>query len=150
MNTFDLSPFFRSTVGFDRLFDQLGRNWETDVAWPQYDVVKASDDDYQITIAVPGFQQEDIEIETHEGLLTVKAEQRPAESDTQYLYRGIARRGFTRTFQLAEYVKVSGARLRDGLLTIELHREVPEAMRPRKIEIENQRDERVAIQNEAA
>lgn len=148
MNTFDISPFFRSTVGFDRLFDQLGRNLENDSNWPPYDVVKTGEDNYQITIAVPGFHQDDLDIESHDSLLTVKAERRPTNDDVQYLYRGIGNRTFTRTFQLAEYVKVTGARLRDGLLTIELRREVPEAMRPRKIEIARGSGETVAIHNE--
>jgi len=136
MNTFDVSPFFRSTVGFDRLFDQLGRQWETDTTWPQYDVLKTGEDDYQITLAVPGYHQDDIDIETKDSLLTIRGERQRDVDETRYLYRGIGNRSFTRTFQLAEYVKVENARIRDGLLTIELRREVPESMRPRKIEVQ--------------
>ena len=150
MNTFDISPFFRSTVGFDRLFDQLGRAWENDSSWPQYDVVKTDDDSYRITVAVPGFAQNDIEIEARDSLLTIRGAQGAGTNDVQYLYRGIGNRTFTRTFQLAEYVKVASAQLRDGLLHIELQREIPESMRPRKIEIEHGDAQRVAIDSEAA
>ncbi|MDZ7684758.1 MAG: Hsp20 family protein [Gammaproteobacteria bacterium] len=136
MNTFDISPFFRSTVGFDRLFDQLGRQWDSDTNWPQYDVLKTAENEYQITLAVPGYHQDDIDIETKDSLLTVSGERRTDVDETQYLYRGIGNRTFTRTFQLAEHVRVENARIRDGLLTIDLKREIPESMRPRKIEVQ--------------
>lgn len=135
MKTFDISPFFRSTVGFDRLFDRLDQAWQQDTNWPQYDVMKIDDENYQITVAVPGYTQSDLSLETRDGLLTVKGERNVDPNHNQYLYRGIGGQSFTRTFQLAEYVKVVDARLKDGLLHVELRRELPEAMQPRKIEI---------------
>ncbi|XOV87828.1 MAG: Hsp20 family protein [Pseudomonadota bacterium] len=138
MNTFDISPFFRSTVGFDRLFDQLGQSWSNEGSWPQYDVLKTDEETYRITIAVPGYQLSDISIEARQSLLTIKGERHPDPNHNQYLYRGIGRDSFTRTFQLAEHVKVEHARLRDGLLSIELKREIPEALMPRRIEIETE------------
>lgn len=136
MNTFDISPFFRSTVGFDRLFNQLDHAWQHDTNWPQYDVIKTDDEEYRITIAVPGYQPGDLNLETRDGLLTVTGERNIEQNQSEYLYRGIGGQSFTRKFQLAEYVKVVNARLQDGLLNIELRRELPEAMLPRKIEIE--------------
>ncbi|MBD3649439.1 MAG: Hsp20 family protein [Pseudomonadales bacterium] len=133
---FDISPFFRSTVGFDRLFDQLENNWAYENSWPQYDVLRTGDDDYRIMIAVPGYRQEDLSLESKEGLLTVKGTRSVDAEDNQYIHRGIGKENFTRTFQLAEFVKVNGATLKDGVLSIELHREVPESMKPRQIEIE--------------
>lgn len=133
---FDISPFFRSTVGFDRLFDHLENNWAYENNWPQYDVLRLDENDYRITIAVPGYQQDDLSLETKDGLLTVKGTRSVDPDDNQYVHRGIGKENFTRTFQLAEFVKVNGATLKDGLLSIDLHREVPESMKPRKIEIE--------------
>jgi len=135
MNTFDISPFFRSTVGFDRLFDQLDHAWHNDTNWPQYDVLKTDDENYRITIAVPGYQLSDLSIESRNGLLTVKGERNVDPNHNQYLYRGIGGQNFTRTFQLAEYVEVENATLKDGLLCIDLRRELPESMLPRRIEI---------------
>lgn len=141
---FDISPFFRSTVGFDRLFDQLESSLNHEGSWPQYDVLKTGEDDYRIMIAVPGYRQEDLSLETRDGLLTVKGTRSHDAEDNQYIHRGIGRENFTRTFQLAEFVKVNDAVLKDGILSIELHREVPEAMKPRQIEISV--DEREAPQ----
>lgn len=138
MNTFDISPFFRSTVGFDQLFDQLDKSWSNEVSWPQYDVLMTDEESYRISIAVPGYQLADITIEARNSLLIVKGERHPDPNHNQYLHRGIGRDSFTRTFQLAEYVKVEQARLRDGLLSIELKRELPEAMLPRRIEIQSE------------
>lgn len=144
---FDISPFFRSTVGFDRLFDQLESNWNYEGTWPQYDVLKTGEDDYRIMIAVPGYRQEDLSLETRDGLLTVKGTRTRDAEDNQYIHRGIGRDNFTRTFQLAEYVKVNNAVLKDGVLSIELHREVPEAMKPRRIEVSvDQREAPKAIE----
>ena len=151
MRTFDISPFFRSTVGFDRLFDRLDQSWQQDQNWPQYDVMKIDDENYQITIAVPGYTQADLSLETRDGLLTVKGDRNVDPNHNQYLYRGIGGQSFTRTFQLAEYVKVVNAQLKDGLLHIELRRELPEAMQPRKIEIStNESVEAPKIHSEAA
>jgi molecular chaperone IbpA len=132
---FDLSPLFRSSVGFDRVFDLLesARVTATD-NWPPYDIIKKGDDDYRITMAVAGFSQEDLHI-THERNMLVVAGQRSVDDDNQYLHRGIAGRAFERRFELADHVKVTGASLVNGLLTIDLKREIPEEMKPRRIEI---------------
>lgn len=139
MNNFDFSPLFRSTVGFDRLSRMLETNMLTEqsVSYPPYNIVKESDDNYRITMAVAGFSDKDIEIVSKENQLTVSG--RVADSNGQkgltYLHRGIAERAFERRFQLADHIKVVSASLDNGLLVIDLVREIPEAMKPRKIEI---------------
>lgn len=135
---FDFSPYRRSTVGFDRLFDFLENAARSDVGdnYPPFDIEKVSDDSYRITLAVAGFRQDEIDITARQNLLVItgrKAENR--NKDGNFLHMGIATRAFERRFELADFVQVKGAELRDGLLTIELVREVPEAMKPRKIEI---------------
>ena len=132
---FDLSPLFRSSVGFDRVFDLLesARVTASD-NWPPYDIIKKGDDDYRITMAVAGFSQEDLNI-THERNMLLVSGQRNVDDDNQYLHRGIAGRAFERRFELADHVKVTGASLVNGLLTIDLKREIPEEMKPRRIEI---------------
>ncbi len=150
MNRFDISPFFRSTVGFDRLFDQLGRNWESDNQWPQYDVVRTAEDAYQISIALPGYHNEDIHLETREGLLTVRGERKTDDETREYLHRGINQPRFSRTFQLAEHVEVQGARLTEGILTISLQREILESLQPRKIEVTTGKAEPRMIESDAA
>jgi molecular chaperone IbpA len=137
-SNFDLSPYRRSTVGFDRLFDFLesaGRSEQTD-NYPPYDIEKLSDDSYRITLAVAGFSPADIDITARQNMLIVtgrKAENR--NKDGNYLHMGIATRAFERRFELADFVRVEGADMKDGLLSIELLREIPEAMKPRKVEI---------------
>jgi molecular chaperone IbpA len=137
MRSFDFSPYRRSTVGFDRLFDYLenGRAGETE-NYPPYDIEKLSDDRYRITLAVAGFSPGDIDITARQNMLVItgrKAENR--NRDGNYLHIGIATRAFERRFELADFVRPEGADMRDGLLSIELVREIPEAMKPRKIEI---------------
>jgi molecular chaperone IbpA len=134
---FDFSPYRRSTVGFDRLFDFLesASRAEQD-NYPPFDIEKVSDDSYRITLAVAGFRQNEIDITARQNLLVVtgrKAENR--NKDGNFLHVGIATRAFERRFELADFVRVEDAELRDGLLSIELVREIPEAMKPRKIEI---------------
>src|SRR5687767_13015527 len=137
-SSFDFSPYRRSTVGFDRLFDFLennGRAEQTD-NYPPYDIEKLSDDSYRITLAVAGFSSNDIDITARQNMLVVtgrKAENR--NKDGNYLHMGIATRAFERRFELADFVRVERADMKDGLLAIELIREIPEAMKPRKIEI---------------
>ena len=134
--TLDFSPLFRSSIGFDRIFDLLesaGRV-EPIESWPPYDIVKTSDDDYRITMAVAGFTEDELTVTQEPNLLVVRGA-KPGEDQTQYLYRGIAARQFQRRFELADHVKVVGAALANGLLTIDLKRELPEEMRPRRIEI---------------
>jgi molecular chaperone IbpA len=135
--TLDWTPYRRSTVGFDRLFDFLENTGHTADAYPPYDVEKLTDDRYRITLAVAGFKRDEIDITSHQNLLTV-AGRKAANDDTPkrtLLHNGIATRAFERRFQLADFVLVESADMADGLLTLELVREVPEAMKPRKISI---------------
>ncbi len=137
MRGFDFSPLFRSTVGFDRmsrLLDAATQFDDTAAAYPPYNIEKRGEDTYRITMAVAGFAEEDLDITQVEGTLIVKGRARP-QDEVSYLYRGIAGRAFERRFQLADYIKVTGAALQNGLLHIELAREVPEALKPRNIRI---------------
>ena len=138
MQTIDFSPFYRSTVGFDRLFSRLdslgGQEAKT---YPPYNIERTGDDAYRISIAVAGFSNGDIAIETKENSLVVKGA-KPAESSEkarEFLHRGIAERAFELRFQLADYVEVAGATLENGLLHLELKRELPESKKPRQIQI---------------
>lgn len=135
---FDFTPYRRSTVGFDRLFDFLENSARADQGdnYPPFDLEKLSDDSYRITLAVAGFRPEDIEITARQNMLIIagrKAENR--NRDGNYLHMGIATRAFERRFELADFVRVDSADMRDGLLSIDLVREIPEAMKPRKIAI---------------
>jgi molecular chaperone IbpA len=138
MSAFDFSPLFRSTVGFDRLMNLLeaSTHWsEPSNGYPPYNIEKTGDDAYRITLAVAGFSEDELGIEVRENLLIVEGRKQEGEAAQGYLYRGIAGRSFRRNFQLADHVKVVGANLHNGLLTIALVREIPEAMKPRRIEI---------------
>lgn len=136
ITSFDLTPFYRNTVGIDRLFDRITSQIDTGGSnYPPYDIVRTQEDHYEIRIAAAGFRQGDITVEYHEGQLTVVAQGVPALEGQEYLHHGISRRGFTRSFTVADYVEVLGAVMRDGVLIISLERRVPEAMRPRRIEI---------------
>lgn len=142
MSTFDLTPLYRSTVGFDRLahlFDALNAP-EKGSACPPYNVQRLDETAYRISMAVAGFAEDELDIEQKGGALTVRgvARTEAADDDTHYLYRGIAARNFDRRFQLADNVKVTGAALDKGLLHIALEREIPEAEKPRKIDIGKQ------------
>jgi len=133
MRTLDFAPLYRSTVGFDRLFDMLDSSVRTD--WPPYDIEKLGDDRYRITMAVAGFAQPEIEI-TQEGTdLLVAGRKEGPQDGKQFLHHGIANRGFKQVFSLADHVKVAGAQLENGMLAIDLLREVPEQLKPRRIEI---------------
>ncbi|MDH3474742.1 MAG: Hsp20 family protein [Rhodospirillales bacterium] len=135
---FDYSPLFRSTIGFDRLMNLLettARLDEASLGYPPYDIQKIDDSTYGITIAVAGFAEDDLHVETRENSLIVAGDRREDHKDRAFLHRGITGRAFRRTFQLADYVKVVGARLENGLLHIDLVREIPEEMKPRTIEI---------------
>src|SRR3954451_19481582 len=135
----DFSPLYRSTVGFDRLFNLLDSTMGTAEAssanWPPYNIEKLGEDQYRITMAVAGFAPNEIELVQQENTLLVAGRKHPEPEAVQVLHRGIATRAFRQTFNLADYVKVSGANLENGLLVIDLVREVPGAMRPRRIEI---------------
>ena len=142
MRNFDLSPLYRSTVGFDRLGSMLDQLMSGDTpapGYPPYNIEKTGEDAYRISIAVAGFGEDDLGIEVKDQGLTVTARKREAAGDEQphILHRGIAERGFERRFQLADHMKVTGAALENGLLHIDLVREVPEALKPRTIAITN-------------
>ncbi len=150
---FDLSPYRRSTVGFDRLFDFLESAGRTEQAdnYPPYDIEKLSDDSYRITLAVAGFSSSDIDITARQNMLVVtgrKAENRA--KDGNYIHMGIATRAFERRFELADFVRVESADMKDGLLSIELLREIPEAMKPRKIDINAGKSETLEARAEAS
>ena len=137
MRDYDFSPYRRSTVGFDRLFDFLeSANRAEQDNFPPFDIEKLGDDSYRITLAVAGFKRAEIEIVAHQNMLTITGRRGDDRSkDGHYLHMGIATRAFERRFELADFVRVTGAELTDGLLRIELAREIPEAMKPRKIDI---------------
>jgi molecular chaperone IbpA len=138
MRTFDLSPFYRSTVGFDRLFNLLDTNVGAEAqTYPPYNIERTGENTYRITMAVAGFGEGDLNIEARENTLTVKGEKKTEseKKDAEFLYRGIGSRAFERRFQLADHVEVKGANLENGLLHIDLVREIPEAMKPRTIAI---------------
>jgi molecular chaperone IbpA len=149
MRTFDFAPLYRSTVGFDRLFDAL------DAAaarpdWPPYDIEKAGEDQYRITLAVAGFGPDEIELTQHGATLLVSGQRKSSEKGREILHHGIASRSFKLTFNLADHVKVSGAGLENGLLTVDLVREVPEILKPRRIEIGTGTTSTVAQDNKPA
>ena len=138
MRNFDYSPLYRSTVGFDRLFSLLDNvtQPENTPSYPPYNIERTGEDSYRITMAVAGFAEEDLSIEAKQNSLTVTAERNEEEkNDNEVLFRGIAARAFERRFQLADHVEVKNASLENGLLHIDLIREIPEAMKPRKISI---------------
>lgn len=143
MRTYDFTPLYRSFVGFDRtanLIDAASRSVDAGSKYPPYDVAQTGENDYRIELAVAGFTEGELELESHENVLTIKGTKAStADNDDgiQYLHRGIAERNFERRFQLADHVIVTGADLKHGLLTIELRRELPEALKPRKIDIGN-------------
>jgi Molecular chaperone (small heat shock protein) len=151
MTRFDFTPYRRSTVGFDRLFDLLEnqvRNNGND-NFPPFNIERRGEDSYRITIAVAGFRAEDLDITAQQNLLVVQGRKRDERADGEMLHVGIANRGFERRFELADFVRVENADLADGLLVIDLVREVPEAMKPKKIQIAGQRKLEV-VQDEGA
>jgi len=141
MRTYDFSPLYRNFVGFDRMANMIDaasvQAAKANSSYPPYNVARLSEDEFRIELAVAGFTSGDIEIETHQGVLTISGGiTSAAENDAvEYLHRGIAERGFERRFQLADHVRVSSADLKDGLLIVTLVREIPEALKPHKIAI---------------
>ncbi len=139
MRHVDFSPLYRSTVGFDRLFTMLDSLAQPDngQSYPPYNIERTGEDAYRISMAVAGFAEDDISLEAHRTVLTVKGEKPETKDETsEFLHRGIASRAFERRFQLADHVEVVGALLKNGLLHIDLKRSVPEEMKPRKIAIQ--------------
>ena len=140
MRTFDLAPLYRSTVGFDRmfsLFDQLGESGSP--GYPPYNIERTGENDYRVSVAVAGFAEHELSIEVKENALTIRGDKQTKadEHKSETLYQGIAARAFERVFQLADFVQVKGASLENGLLHVDLVREIPEAKKPRQIVIGN-------------
>ena len=141
MNRFDFTPYRRSTVGFDRLFDLLEnqvRSSGSGENYPPFNIERRGEDAYRITLAVAGFRPEDLDITAHQNLLVIQGRRREESAEGEMVHIGIANRGFERRFELADFVRVDHADLADGLLVIDLVREVPEAMKPKKIMISGQ------------
>jgi molecular chaperone IbpA len=151
MRTFDPTPLWRSTIGFDRLFDLMDQStrWAADDHYPPYNIERVSEDHYAITLALAGFTPEEVAITAEQNVLTVEGS-KSQKAAGEYLYQGISARPFRRMFNLADYVQVKGASFEQGLLKIELVREVPEAMKPRKIAIGNDAPAKTIEQKKAA
>ena len=150
MRTFDLTPLYRSTVGFDRVFDLLDNMGKAETGgYPPYNIERLDENDYRITLAVAGFSEDELDVELHENTLTVTGSRKDDEEARTFLYRDIAGRSFQRRFQLAEHVQVAGASLVNGLLNVELKREIPESAKPRKISISGEKAENVKILKDA-
>lgn len=138
MNTIDLTPLYRSSIGFDRFGSLLDSALRADQSWagyPPYNIEVTGENRYAISLAVAGFNESELDIQVEKGVLSVKGSKASDDREHEYLYQGIANRNFERKFNLADYVEVTGAQLRDGLLTIHLVMEIPDEMKPRSIEI---------------
>ena len=138
MTTIDLSPLYRSSVGFDRmanLLDSAMRGEQQTGGYPPYDIEVLAENNYSVTVAVAGFKRDELDIQVENNVLTIRGKKADSETEKQYLHRGIANRAFERKFNLADHVEVTAASLDNGLLTVSLKREIPEAMKPRSIEI---------------
>ena len=138
ITSFDLTPFYRNTVGIDSLFDRITRN--IDMAanagnYPPYNIIKTGDEHYEIRLAVAGFRQDDVNVEVKDGQLIVEGTGSATNEGVEYLHHGISSRGFIRTFQLSDYVEVREAVMKDGILSIRLERLIPESMKPKKIAV---------------
>jgi len=150
MRTFDLAPLYRSTVGFDRLFSMLD-GFEAAPGYPPYNIERTGENDYRITVAVAGFGENELSLEVKENTLTIKGEKQvKQEKNDEVLYQGIAARAFERVFQLADHVQVKAAALENGLLHVDLVREIPEAKKPRQIPIGNGKAQPQVIETKAA
>lgn len=139
MRTYDFTPLFRSSIGFDRLMtmmDSAMRPDEAPTAYPPYNIEKLNDTTYRLTMAVAGFSEDNLSIVVQDNVLVVSGKAKQEDDQVQYLYRGIAGRAFERQFQLADFIKIGGAALENGLLRITLVREIPEAMKPRVVAIQ--------------
>jgi len=151
MRTFDLAPLYRSTVGFDRLFSMLDGGFDAAPGYPPYNIERTGENDYRITVAVAGFGENELSIEAKENTLTIKgAKEAKQEDKSEVLHQGIAARAFERVFQLADHVQVKAAKLENGLLHVDLVREIPEAKKPRQIPIGNGQVKAQVIDTKAA
>jgi molecular chaperone IbpA len=149
MTAFDFTPLFRTAIGFDRLASALETAHRADAGgYPPYNIELTGEDKYRISMAVAGFSADEIDIELKENLLTITGKKAADVADRKYLHRGIAKRDFERAYQLADYVRVDGAELKDGLLHVDLVREVPESMKPRRIEIRGHDDKLIEDKSE--
>ena len=135
MRTFDLSPLYRATVGFDNLNRLFDATLDSAPSYPPYNIVKAGEDAYRITFAVAGFADKDLDVQIENHTLTVRGKTAQDETASTYLHRGIAGRSFERKFELADHIQVTGATMENGLLHIDLKREIPESLKPRKVAI---------------
>lgn len=151
MRTYDLTPLWRSSVGFDRLLNLLDESvrWGAQDNYPPYDIERVGEDQYRISLAVAGFKPDEITITAEQDVLTIEG-RKAEKGDHEYLYQGISSRPFRRVFNLADYVQVKGATFEDGLLKIDLVREVPEAMKPRKIAITVPGNDNQSIEHKSA
>jgi molecular chaperone IbpA len=151
MRTFDLAPLYRSTIGFDRLFSMLD-GFEAAPGYPPYNIERTGENAYRISVAVAGFGQDELSIESKENTLTIKGEKQQSKNEQtgEVLYQGIAARAFERVFQLADYVTVKNASLENGLLHVDLVREIPEAKKPRQIPIGNGNAKAQVVETKAA
>ena len=154
MRTFDLAPLYRSTIGFDRLFSMLDQvaGYDGAPSYPPYNIERTGENAYRITLAVAGFADADLSLETKQNTLTIKGEKQAKtdEKTGEVLYQGIAARAFGRVFQLADHVQVKGANLENGLLHVELVREIPEAKKPRQIAINGKVSKPKVVETQAA
>jgi len=148
----DFTPLFRTAIGFDRLTEALESAYRADTSggYPPYNIELTGEDQYRITMAVAGFTDDDLDIEVKQNILRVRGAKKDETPNAKFLHRGIATRSFERSFQLADYVRVEGAELRDGLLHVDLVREIPEAMKPRRIEIKSERGQLIEEKAEVA
>ena len=138
LTTLDLSPFYRASVGLDRLFDQLTSDYsyQANNGYPPHDIIRTGEDAYEIHLAIAGFEEGEVEVEFHDGQLRITGKRdRNTEDGSEYLHRGISGRSFEKSFTLADYVEVKGASTRNGILRIQLERVVPESMKPKNIAI---------------
>jgi len=148
MDRFDFSPLFRSTIGFDRLtrlVDAASRVDNSALAYPPYNIEKTGEDAYRLTMAVAGFSPDELDITVQENTLLVTGKAKQEDEENRYLHRGIARRAFERRFSLADHIKVVGATILNGMLHVDLAREVPEAAKPRKIQIGTGQRQQVSV-----
>ena len=151
MRTYDLNPYLRNSIGLDRTFDLLVTLTNAEAGgYPPYNIEKIDDEEYRVTIAVAGFSAQDIDIEVHGNALTITGRRPDADKGRNYVYQGIAGRAFERRFHIADHVKIDNASLQDGLLNIELRREVPEELKPRKIAINGEKSENLRVVNKAS
>lgn len=155
MRTIDLSPLYRASIGFDRLFntlDQVSRLEDAAFSYPPYNIEKVGEDEYRIVMAVAGFSEDELNVTAKENSLVIagKKKEKAEEDQVKVLHRGIATRAFERRFDLADYIKVTGAKLENGLLSVELVREIPEAKKPRTIAITSGEKSTKVLESQAA